>query len=681
MSLMRLALAACSLAVLTASVPAFAQDAKPALTAEAMWKLQRLGAPSLSPDGKTAVVAVTRYDMGKDKGLTDLYLIPTYGIGAARQLTTDAASDSQATWAPDGKNIVFVSKRGDDEAAQLYVIAPNGGEARRLTAMASGASAPKWFADSNRIAFISAVWADLKTPEAQAARVKERKEAKMKARAWETGPIAYWDHYLDDTENHLWITDLNGGSPTSPTFGSGQALDFREPSDDGYDIAPDGSEITFAAESDKTGLVSNYDLFVVSTAGGIARNITATNKADDGSPRYSPDGRYFAYTRNLIPDAPDRNRVVLVDRSASSQPRTLGNDFDRSAGDLNWAPDSSALYAIINDNAQNRVFRYDLSGANPTPITTFYDYGSLAVAGNTVVALRQSFSQPSDLVTINTSTGAPTQLSRFNDSALAEAAMGAVESVTYAGANGAPIQMWVVKPPNFDPTKKYPVFLILHGGPHSGISNAWTYRWNAQVFAGWGYVVAWHNFHGSSGFGDTFTDSINPDWTTKPYADTIKAAEWFKAQPYVDDNRMIAGGGSYGGYLASVLLGREHPFKALIAHAAVYNLYTQVAADGWARKARFYEFWEKPKDFQAISPHMFAANFKTPTLVIHGQQDLRVPVNHGVELFQTLQKRGVPSKYVYFPDENHWILKGQNSLFWYENVKDWMARYAAPGPR
>jgi len=681
MTPMRVALAACSLVALSLAAPALAQEAKAPLSAEAMWKLQRLGTPSLSPDGRTAVVPVTRYDMAKDKGMTDLYLIPTDGRGAARQLTTDAASDSQASWSPDGKNIIFVSKRGDDEAAQLYVIAPDGGEARRLTTIPTGAASPKWFADSNRVAFISAVWPDLATPEAQAARLKERKEAKVKARVWEEGPIAYWDHLLDDTENHLWITDLSGSAPVSPTLGSGQPLDLREPSDDGYDIAPDGAEITYSAETDRSGIESNYDLYVVPTAGGKARNITADNKADDGSPRYSPDGRYFAYTRNLIPGAPDRNRVVVLERKPSSKERTLGADFDRSASDLTWAPDSSGLFAVMNDRAQNRIFRYDLTGANPKPISNTYDYGSLSVAGGVLVALRQSFSQPNDLVSVNLTNGEPTQLSRFNDAALAAADMGKVESVTYAGANGAPIQMWVVKPPNFDPNKKYPVFLILHGGPHSGISNAWTYRWNAQVFAGWGYVVAWHNFHGSSGFGDAFTDSINPDWTTKPYADTIKAAEWFKAQPYVDGDRMVAGGGSYGGYLASVLLGREHPFKALIAHAAVYNLYTQVAADGWIQKARFYEYWEKPKDFQAISPHMFAANFKTPTLVIHGQNDLRVPVNHGVELFQTLQKRGVPSKYVYFPDENHWILKGQNSLFWYDQVKDWLARYAAPGPR
>ncbi len=256
-----------------------------------------------------------------------------------------------------------------------------------------------------------------------------------------------------------------------------------------------------------------------------------------------------------------------------------------------------------------------------------------------------------------------------------------MDSVTYAGADGADIQMWVVYPPGFDPAKKYPLYLLLHGGPHNGITDSWTYRWNAQVFAGWGYVVAWHNFHGSSGFGRAFTDSINPDRISKPYQDTIAAAGWFAAQPWIDADRMVAGGGSYGGFLASTLLGREHPFQALVAHAAVYNEFTQYGADYGASKRRFFEFWEQPEEFARYSPHTSAANFTTPTLVVHGQLDYRVPLNHGIELFNTLQNRGVPSRMVYYPDENHWVLKPQNSLNWYSEVRAWLERYAPAGAR
>jgi dipeptidyl aminopeptidase/acylaminoacyl peptidase len=239
--------------------------------------------------------------------------------------------------------------------------------------------------------------------------------------------------------------------------------------------------------------------------------------------------------------------------------------------------------------------------------------------------------------------------------------------------------MWVVHPPGFDPAKRYPVFMLLHGGPHNGIQDAVQWRWNAHVFASWGYIVTWHNFHGSSGFGQSFTDSINPDRITRPYEDTIAAAQWLAARPYVDASRMVAGGGSYGGFLAATLLGRPHPFKTLIAHAAVYNSFTQMAADYAGETDRFFEFWERPEEFARYSPHTSAGNFVTPTLVIHGQTDLRVPVNHGIELFHTLQRRGIPSKFVYYPDENHWILKPQNSLFWYRTVREWVEQYAPPG--
>ncbi|MBP7615589.1 MAG: S9 family peptidase, partial [Steroidobacteraceae bacterium] len=305
-------------------------------------------------------------------------------------------------------------------------------------------------------------------------------------------------------------------------------------------------------------------------------------------------------------------------------------------------------------------------------------FSGLEVTGKVAIALRQSFSEPAALVRLDLAKGAITKLSDFNGGALASLAMGKVESVTYKGARGDPIQMWVIYPPGFDPAKKYPVYMLLHGGPHNGIQDALTYRWNAHVFANWGYIVTWHNFHGSSGFGQAFADSINPDRITLPYEDTIKAAEWLAAQPYVDADHMVAGGGSYGGFLATTLLGRPHPFKALIAHAAVYDNFTQIGADYGASKDRFFNYWEKPEEFARYSPHTSAGNFVTPTLVIHGQLDQRVPVNHGIELFNTLQTRGVPSKLVYFPDENHWVLKPANSLFWYQTVRDWLAKYAPP---
>ncbi len=321
----------------------------------------------------------------------------------------------------------------------------------------------------------------------------------------------------------------------------------------------------------------------------------------------------------------------------------------------------------------------------PAAVTGETSFSSLAVArgAGTVVALRQGFSEPPTLVRLDPATGAVTKIGTFNDDLLANVNWGRYESVTYKGSGGKDIQMWVIYPPNFDPSKRWPLYLLLHGGPHNGITDSFTFRWNAHVFAGWGYVTAWHNFHGSSGFGQAFADSINPDWATKPYEDTIAAATWFASKPWIDRERMAAGGGSYGGYLATLLLGRPHPFKTLVAHAAVYNLYTQYATDGGADRRRFGHFWAPDQDalYRRMSPHFGAPNFKVPTLVIHGALDYRVPDNHGIELFNTLQTQGIRSRLIFYPNENHWVLKPQNSLSWYQSTRDWLKEFIGSGPQ
>jgi dipeptidyl aminopeptidase/acylaminoacyl peptidase len=673
-----------------ASALASAPQALPAdagLSAERMWSLARLGETALSPDGALAAVTVTRFDIEENRGATDIWLVPTRG-GAARPLTSDKAADTSPAFSPDGRSIAFISKRADDKEPQVYLIAVDGGEARRLTQVPTGAASIKWFPDGRRIAFVTPIWTDLVDWKDQAKRLKERAETKMSARVWDRAPIAYWDRYLDDREPHLFSVPVTGGEPQAITRLSGFHLSRNAHSSSSYDISPDGEEVAFIANTDQVGTAPNYDLVTLAACGcKPARNLTAQNAANDASPAYSPDGKWLAYTAQSIPGFyADRARLLLLERSSGAV-RDLSAGFDRTVGDPSWRPDSKALFAAIDDAATNRIHRFDLSApGKPRAITTRPSFGSLAIARDggakpAAVALRQSFSEPPTLVRLDLATGAATRLGDFNDAALDGLTLGKVDSVTYPGSGGAPIQMWVVYPPGFDPARKYPVFMLLHGGPHNGIQDAVQWRWNAHVFANWGYVVTWHNFHGSSGFGQAFTDSINPDRITKPYEDTIAAAQWLAEQPFIDAGRMVAGGGSYGGFLAATLLGRPNPFKALIAHAAVYNSFTQMAADYAGASERFFEFWERPEEFARYSPHTSAGNFVTPTLVIHGQNDLRVPVNHGVELFHTLQRRGVRSKFVYYPDENHWILKPQNSLFWYRTVREWVEEYAPPGGR
>ncbi len=672
------------LAAAVAVWPAIAvADATPApLTAETMWQLKRIGNPAISPDGKLAVYGVTRHDAENDKGDADLYIVPTAG-GKPQRLTSMKGNESEPAWSPDGRLIAFVAKRGDDKQSQLYVIATNGGEATRVGDIPTGVATPKWFPDSSRIAFITSVWPEITDWTRTREKLKEREESKMTAMTWDRTPVTHWDHFVEDRRSHIFSISVDGGTPVAITVNSGQELSRRETGSESYDISPDGKEISFVANTDTTGRDENTDVYVVPASGGPAKNLTADNSANDDQPRYSPDGRWLAFTRQKIKGFyGDRQQLWLIDRKNDAR-RRIAADWDRSIHDIAWAPDSKSFYASIDDAGTGRIYRFDAAKGGRQAVTGASTFSAVAIAGKpaTLVAVRQSFTEPPALVRVDTKDDAATRLSDANDTQLAATAFGKVESVTYKGADGADIQMWVVYPPDFDPTKKYPLYLLLHGGPHNGVLDGWTFRWNAQVFASWGYVTAWHNFHGSSGFGQAFTDSINPDLISKPYEDTIKAAEWFAAKPWIDSERMAAGGGSYGGFLAATLLGREHPFKTLIAHAAVYNNYTMYGGDYGAEKARFFEAWDKPEEFARYSPHANAANFKTPTLVIHGQLDQRVPFNNGMELFQILQNRGVPSRLVYYPDENHWILKRQNSLFWYAETKDWLARYAPAGGR
>jgi len=658
---------------------ASAQDSgKQPFSAERSWQIQRLGNPELSPDGRSIVAPVTKFDMAADKGDTDLWLWNADG-SQQRQLTTNPADEGAPRFSPDGRSLAFIAKREGDTAPQLYLMPLAGGEARRLTTLATGVSAPKWFADGSRIAFVSRVWAD-EPMDGQEKRLKQRDDSKMRAQVWDSGPVSVWDSFVDEREAHVFSVDVASGEVKPLTLGRGLQLPrFSQGFDATYDISPDGRELAMAADNNPAINVSNVDVFLLPLAGGEPRNLSEGNAAADGNPLFSPDGRHLVFIQQRVPGFyAAKMRPMLFDRRSGSI-RELHADWDRSASGLVWSRDGRTLYGAIDDAGTSRVYELPLTG-KPRAITGDTSFSGLAVGSTALVALRQTFIEPPTLVSIDPRSGNVRKLSTINDELLANTDMGSYESVTYAGANGQPIQMWVSYPPGFDKSKKYPLFMLIHGGPHNGITDGMSFRWNAQVFGSWGYVTGWPNFHGSSGFGEAFADSINPEWAEKPYQDVIKAAEWFADKPFIDADRMVAGGGSYGGYLTSVILGREHPFNALVAHAKVYNLYTQYAADFASTVPRFGGFWEEGNRevVDRNSPHLAAGNFDTPTLVIHGQRDLRVPVNHGFELFQTLLVRGVPTRFVYFPDENHWILKPQNSVFWYSEVKRWIEEHNKP---
>jgi dipeptidyl aminopeptidase/acylaminoacyl peptidase len=693
-----LALLLAALAPATAAAQAASVAPTPGpqpFSAERSWQLARIGAPAVSPDGRLVLAPVGRPDLARDKVDTDLWLWNRDGSGQ-RAFTADPSSEGSPRFSPDGQLVAFTAQRAGDTAPQLYVMPVAGGEARRLTTLATGVASPKWYDDGRRLAFTSLVWEDLPL-DGQQARIDERAAATMRAQVYDGTPVSSWDVMLDDRAFHVFAVDLERGQVIALTAGSGLALprNATQGTDALFDIAPGGRELAFVADSDPAGNRADLDVYTLALgeAGARPRNLSTGNEGSDGNPLYSPDGRHLAWLQQRVPGFyAAKARLMLHDRRGGAT-RELYADWDRSAGGLVWAHDGRQLFGAIDDAGTQRVYALPLDG-QPRAITRDSSFSGLATARDgQLYALRQTFIEPPTLVRINPRDGAVAKLSTINDALLADTALGTYESVTYEGADGQPIQMWVNYPPGFDRSRQYPVFVLIHGGPHNAITDGMAFRWNAQVFGSWGYVTAWPNFHGSSGFGEAFTDAINPDWTTKPYEDVIRAADWLRAQPWADGERMVAGGGSYGGYLTTVLLGREHPFKALVAHAAVYNLYTQYAADFATQRPRFGGFWEEGNRavIEATSPHYRAGHFRTPTLVVHGQRDLRVPVNHGLELYQTLLMQGVPTRFVYFPDENHWVLKPRNSVFWYDQVRAWLAEHidgpapsaapaAGPGP-
>ncbi|NBB92073.1 MAG: prolyl oligopeptidase family serine peptidase [Gammaproteobacteria bacterium] len=654
------------------------EDDRKVLSADVLWELDRIGSPVISSDGDWIVAPVTDYDVEEDTGETRLWLFAADG-SVERPLTVEGQDASSPAFSPEGDRLAFVAKRGDDEAGQIYVLSMDGpGEAQKLSDVPTGVGGIKWAGE--HIYFVSSVYPEMNWEE-MAEKLEEEKDSKVTAHQWNALPYSSWDHWLDeDRQNHVFRIPADGGDVEPVTQPLDRQLSRSGAGAGSYDIHPDETHIAFVSDRKGDGVDPDYDVYLGEIGADSADNLAADNEASDSTPMFSPDGETLAYLQQDIAGFyGDTQDIVLVDLDSGEQ-RNITESWDRSASGLVWAPDSSGFYGSIDDAGTVRVFFIDGQGRQPRAITGETSYGDLAIAGNgTLVGTNQSFLYPPRLVSIDTDSGEATRLSTLNKALLDSVDAGSYESVTYTGHDGADIQMWVNYPPGFDDSKEYPLFLLIHGGPHGSINDVFHFRWNAQTFASWGYVTAWHNFHGSSGFGQEFVDYINPDWLTAPYNDTIAAAEWFADKDWIDSERMVAGGGSYGGYLSSILLGKPHPFNALMIHAPVYNMYSQMAADFAVHANRFGHFWEVPEIYEQISPHYYAGEFDTPALIIHGQNDLRVPVGQAFELFRTLQSRDIESRLIYFPDENHWVLKPNNSLYWYEEVRKWFADFAEPG--
>ncbi|MBM4069783.1 MAG: S9 family peptidase [Planctomycetes bacterium] len=679
-------------------IPSFAVADEPVkkrpITVEDLWKVKRLGPPSISPDGKQVVVEVTTYSMKKNDSTSNLWVLSTDGKKQT-QLTNTAGKNSSPKWSPDGNWIAFLSKRGSDAVAQLYVISPAGGEARRVTNMPMAPSGVKWSADNKTLYTVASVWPDTPDDESYRKKEKAQKDNPVKALVIDDAVYRYWDRWIADGKKPtIFAVDVATGKHRDLLAGTGKHLPPLSPSVADFDVSPDGKELCFVADSAKDpGTDTNLDLYTLPLdKKGKPRSITADNTANDTHPVYSPDGKYLAFLRQTIKFFyADRQRLIVMDRE-SGKSKVYTSKLDRSCSHPQWLPksltESKEPWFVVETEDKGRLRFYMCAGqaSSPMLLDDFSASGrSMAIARGTTFGdplfLQSSFNLPPTLFTLAPE-GKSGQLSHFNDDLVSRWQLGKVEERYFKGADDEDVHMWIVYPPSFDPKKKWPLVQVVHGGPHNGIMTDFSFRWNLQLWAAQGWVIGCVNFHGSSGFGQKFADSITGDYATKPTIDIMKATDWFEQQPWIDKSRIATAGASYGGFMMAWLNGHTERFKAMVCHAGVFSYHTQMASDvvrGRERALGAFP-WTDISRIDKVSPQRYSKNMKTPTLILHGEKDFRVPVAHGLEYYNTLRQKGVPTRLVYFPDENHWILKPQNSRLWHREVFGWLERYIGTGP-
>jgi dipeptidyl aminopeptidase/acylaminoacyl peptidase len=675
---------ALTLSLFFVAVSAWAQPAaKRAITFDDLVALHRVSDPQVSPDGRWVAYTVGTPDREANRTATNLWLVAVAG-GEPRQLTR-SGRDRRPRWSPDGRRLAFLSTR--DGAAQVYVIALDGGEAKKLTTLSTGADNVLWAPDGKWLAFTSEVHPDCRDDACNAQRDAAREKNKVKARVYDRLLYRHWNTWSEGKRSHLFVVAAEGGTPRDLVPGADYDVPpFSLGGPEPIAFSPDGAELCFTANTDKDeALSTNADLFVVPVAGGEARRLTGANRGYDGGPAYSPDGRFLAYQAQLTYGyESDRWRLMLYDRQ-SGKHTNLTENFDRSVDSPAWLPDGRSIYFHAEDRGHVPLYQVAASGGEPKVVLKemYVSEFALTADGRTLLFTRASMTMPAELFAANADGSSLRQLTRHNAERLAALELNAAEHFWFAGAGGTQVHGMLLRPPRFDPAKKYPTVLICHGGPQTMFGDAWSYRWNAQLFAAPGYVVVMINRRGSTGFGQKFTDEIVGDYGGRAFEDLMKGVDHVLAKyPFVDGTRMAAAGASYGGFMINWMASQSKDrFKALVTHASIFN---QVSMYGATEELWFMEWdqqgmpWTNPEGYRKWSPGSYAADFgkyKTPTLVIHGEQDYRVPYTEGLQMFTALQRQGVPSKLVLYPDEGHWILKPQNSEFWYKTVLGWLATY------
>lgn len=654
-----------------------------AMTAADLIESLALSDPQISPDGQQVAFVVRRGRIAPNDGVANLWVAPLGG-GPARRLTTTDKADWGARWSSDGRHLYFVSTRKG--ASALWRLPVHGGEAEHLGGAALGVGGPLVLArQGDRILFAGSAYPRCADDACNARESKARERSKVKAELFTGLLYRHWNAWRHGQVNHVFALELRGrrvrdltpGPEDAPPIALGGAVD--------YALSPDGRELCFVKNTDRQVATStNNDLFVMPAAGGRPTRITKS-AANDNSPAYSPDGRHIAYLAMKVPRyEADRLRLVLYDRRAKTH-RVLTEAFDRSLHELVWAPDGKTLYFTADDRGYVPIFAVPAAGGAVKRLVERVFAESLRVTpdGKTLVFVSHATHAPPEIWRASVAGGAATRVTNLQKGFEARVTMRPAEHLWFQGAAGKQVHAVVVKPPDFQPGQRYPMVVMIHGGPQGMSGDSWHPRWNAQLFAAPGYVLLMPNFHGSQGYGQGFCDAIGGDWGGKPYEDVMKSVEAaVKKFPFIDGQRVCAVGASYGGYLVNWVGTQTTRFRCLISHAGVYDIRSKYGTteELWFPEREFQGTpWSNPEMYRKWSPSTHVERWKTPTLVIHGQHDYRVTVGQGMQLFTALQRLGVPSQFLYFPDEDHFVKKPLNRLLWWQTMHDFLAKHLKGG--
>lgn len=675
---------------------------KTPLTHELLYQMKRVGTPSLSPDGRRVIFSVTEPSYDEKENVTDLWLVPSDGSAKPRKITSMKSGESDPVWSPDGHTIAFAAKRDADEASQIYILdLDNGGEAQRVTNLSTGVRSPKFSPDGKRLMFGSSVFPNALDDEANKKAAKEEKDRKYKVRAYDSFPIRAWDRWRDDKQPHLFVQSLDAGSQAKDLIagtklvaeagfagtGGGEGRETLS-----GEWSPDGQWILFSATTAQNTAAFaevDYALYRVNANGGEPEKLTNTH-GSYGSPAFSPDGRTLYATFE-----PNNGKVYNLSTlvafdwpiAANATPRTVAQT-DRSVGDFAVASDGKTIYFTAEDSGLVKIYSVPAAGGEAK---VFIDpqrgtYSGLATADRAPVMVARwgSSVDPNEIVRID-STKKHTNLTSFNVEQARTIDWNPPQHFWFTSKRGRRIHNMIVTPAGFDPVKKYPLFVLIHGGAANMWQDAITLRWNYHLLAKPGYVMLLTDYTGSTGYGAEFAQNLQGDPLRGPAEELMEAADAAIAKyPFIDASRQVAGGASYGGHLANALEAWSGTrFKALIAHAGLVNLETQ-----WGTSDTIYgreltmngPVWEQSETWRTQNPVRFAADFKTPMLLSVGERDYRVPLNNTLEMWALLQRRQVPSRLLVWPDENHWILNPENSRVFFREVDTWLRRWVTPGP-